>query len=232
MTPSQNISPEDQAAIDAELHPFNGATVSLGRPSAPIDSRSVEKPSAEFMEGTPVLSKPQEQEVSVSAPTLRISFSPEPGAFSGTSLELELKCEAPHTRILYALGTDHVDENGLYYDSQQPILLTQTTLVAARAALENELGPVQQGRFEINKPQWQEIEPKDQSDPFPHKLNEKLVLKDEWRVAAGSVRGKLHAHRGSWREDAFAIAQVETDGGVWSLSVVSDGAGSASSTLR
>lgn len=216
-----DLSPEDQEAIDAELHPFNGATLPIVRPSSISPSLAPESALICSSEG-----KEQESELP-STLDIQVSFSPPPGAFNGTSLSLELKCEVPHTRIFYALGTNSVDDNGLVYNSQNSILLTQTTLVAARAERDGQLGPIQQGRFEINKPRWQELEPKDQNDPTPHKLSEVSETQDRWRVAAGSVRGKLHAHRGSWREDAFALTNVETEGGAWSVSIVSDGAGSA-----
>jgi len=40
---------------------------------------------------------------------------------------------------------------------------------------------------------------------------------------AASVRGKLHAHRALWRDDAYAVGQA----GQWTIVAVSDGAGSA-----
>ncbi len=73
------------------------------------------------------------------------------------------------------------------------------------------------------KPEWKVLEPADQSEPVPHELHETLQRNEHWTIAAASVRGRLHAHKGSWREDAYAIGMVDD----WTILVVSDGAGSA-----
>jgi hypothetical protein len=73
------------------------------------------------------------------------------------------------------------------------------------------------------QPKWEVLEPKDQTDPVPHEICELKKLKNEWTVMAASVRGKLHAHRALWRDDAYAFGQANQ----WTIVAVSDGAGSA-----
>ena len=70
---------------------------------------------------------------------------------------------------------------------------------------------------------WQEVEPTDLTDPVSHTAHRLLEGADGWRLAGASRRGKMHAHHGTYREDAFAIAVV----GPWHLAAVSDGAGSS-----
>jgi len=70
---------------------------------------------------------------------------------------------------------------------------------------------------------WQEVEPTDPSDPVPHVAHLLLEGVDGWRLAGASRRGKMHAHHGTYREDAFAMNVV----GPWHLVAVSDGAGSS-----
>ena len=160
-------------------------------------------------------------------PALSLAFLPPPDAPFQTSLTLDLSCASPGAQIRYALGASDVGEDGLLFDAKDKIFLTQTTLIAARAFENNQRGPLLSGTFQINKPAWQELEPEDQSDATPHKLADDLTCPDGWQLAAGSVRGKLHAHRGLWREDSFELANIETAGGVWSVIAVADGAGSA-----
>jgi hypothetical protein len=70
---------------------------------------------------------------------------------------------------------------------------------------------------------WQELEPTDATDPVPHEVPLLLEGVDGWQLAGASRRGKMHAHHGTYREDAFAMDVV----GPWHLVAVSDGAGSA-----
>jgi hypothetical protein len=67
------------------------------------------------------------------------------------------------------------------------------------------------------------LEPEDQSDPVEHEVCACAPAREGWQVVAGSVRGKLHAHKGAWREDSYAWSMV--DG--WTILAVSDGAGSS-----
>jgi serine/threonine protein phosphatase PrpC len=158
---------------------------------------------------------------------LVLRFSPTPGAAFQSSLTLDLICVSPTAQIRYALGAAVVDESGLLYDPKDRIFITETTLIAARAYEDGQAGPLLSARFDIKKPQWQELEPTEQTDVTPHKTGAVLASPDGWQLAAGSVRGKLHAHRALWREDSFALTNIEAGTGYWSVVAVSDGAGSA-----
>lgn len=71
---------------------------------------------------------------------------------------------------------------------------------------------------------WEIRDPEDTRDPVPHTLHLAFDTDDgTLRVVGASIRGRLHAHRGMYREDH--LAAVAVDGGV--LFAVSDGAGSA-----
>jgi hypothetical protein len=73
------------------------------------------------------------------------------------------------------------------------------------------------------KPVWKELEPEDRTDAVEHEIYELKKLNNKWNIMAASVRGKLHAHKGIWRDDAYAYGLVED----WTIIAVSDGAGSA-----
>ncbi len=70
---------------------------------------------------------------------------------------------------------------------------------------------------------WQEQEPEDPTDPAPHLLHEQRSGIHGWHIVAASRRGRMHAHQGTYREDAFAVGIV----GQWHIIAVADGAGSA-----
>ena len=91
----------------------------------------------------------------------------------------------------------------------------------AEAAVEEAQVPVVAP--EPPKPKWKELEPQDANDPVPHMEGVCCPLDKQWDLVAGSVRGKLHAHKAMYRDDAFAFDCV--DG--WHILAVSDGAGSA-----
>jgi hypothetical protein len=160
-------------------------------------------------------------------PALALAFSPAPDAPFPSSLALSLICARETAQIRYALGAHEVGQNALIFDPKDPILLTSTIDIAARAFENGERGPLLVGTFEIKKPLWQELEPADPNDATPHKIGENGACDDGWRVSAGSVRGKLHAHRGLWREDAFRFSSASNEGALWQIVAVSDGAGSA-----
>lgn len=69
---------------------------------------------------------------------------------------------------------------------------------------------------------WLEKEPEDRSDPAPHTLTGSLYHSSGWRTIAASSRGKMHAHEGTYREDAFALGALAD----WQFVAVADGAGS------
>lgn len=72
---------------------------------------------------------------------------------------------------------------------------------------------------------WQENEPAaDEPYPKPHKAFELLKANNK-NIVAASLRGKSHAHKGTFRDDEFASKYFEEQG--WVLQVLADGAGSA-----
>jgi hypothetical protein len=72
-------------------------------------------------------------------------------------------------------------------------------------------------------PQWKVVEPPPSEDSVPHAEARLLEPQPGWRLVGASVRGRLHAHQGSWRDDAFTWSSA--DG--WTIVAVADGAGSA-----
>jgi hypothetical protein len=72
-------------------------------------------------------------------------------------------------------------------------------------------------------PQWKVLEPADRRDPVPHEEHHLEQRTDTWALIGASVRGKLHAHQGLWRDDAFAWGHT----GEWTCLAAADGAGSA-----
>ena len=221
LKPAPSATPADDSAIVADtlqvLAPGETAENSLSQTAPQVLAAPETAPD----EAAPVENAPQ-----VLAP-LELQFVPAPDAPFQSSLTLDVQCASPTAEIRYALGAPNVDEHGMVFESKDKIFLTQTTTVAARAFENGQAGPLLSARFEIQKPQWQEVEPAEQSDPTPHKINDAWVCPDGWQIAAASVRGKLHAHRGLWREDSFAFANIAAGSGVWSVVAVADGAGSS-----
>ena len=72
---------------------------------------------------------------------------------------------------------------------------------------------------------WKNI-PSDENDPHWKPDNESTIYPlGEKTAVAASKRGRSHANKGSFRDDAFKIKHFDQYG--WSIAVVSDGAGSA-----
>ncbi len=72
-------------------------------------------------------------------------------------------------------------------------------------------------------PQWQyKPLPQDGPDLFPEFSQAILRTPEDWRLVAARVRGKKHKHEGTNCDDWFAVCTA----GRWSISAVSDGAGS------
>ncbi len=69
---------------------------------------------------------------------------------------------------------------------------------------------------------WRVIEPTDRSDAVDHLAAQQMAGVAGWQMIGASRRGKLHAHEGSYREDAFALGMHHG----WHLIAVADGAGS------
>lgn len=72
------------------------------------------------------------------------------------------------------------------------------------------------------KAQWEEKEPTDPNDPYPHLRTDSCEGGRGWYMVGASRRGRLHAHEGTYREDAFAMGYTAG----WHLVAVADGAGS------
>ena len=155
-------------------------------------------------------------------PALALAFAPAPDAPFQSSVTVGIACQTPGARVFYTLDGTAPDQSSAAYDKDK-ILLTQSAMLSARAFDGGQSGPVKSADYVVSKPMWQENEPADQTDPTPHKIGDNLGAPDGWNCAAASVRGKLHAHRALWREDAFALGSA----GNWSIAIVSDGAGSA-----
>ncbi len=72
--------------------------------------------------------------------------------------------------------------------------------------------------------QWKVVEPAASSDPVAHQECRFARRSESWSLIGASIRGKLHAHHGVWRDDAFAWGTTQD----WTCIAVADGAGSAS----
>jgi Protein phosphatase 2C len=77
-------------------------------------------------------------------------------------------------------------------------------------------------RPQIQPARWRVIEPSDPTDPTEHLFARALAGTGSWVLAGASRRGKLHAHEGSYRDDAFMLGAYPG----WHLAAVADGAGS------
>ena len=164
--------------------------------------------------------------LSADDPALALTFAPAPDAPFQSSVTVGIRSHAADARIFYTLDGTAPDETSTPY-SPEKILLTQSATLSARAFFAGKSGPIYSADYVVSKPLWQENEPADPTDATPHQHSENQSSPDGWRVAAASVRGKLHAHRALWREDAFALGTAQNNAGSWSICIVSDGAGSA-----
>lgn len=159
-------------------------------------------------------------------PALALTFAPAPDAPFQSSVTVGIGCSMPEAKIYYTLDGTAPDETSTPY-SPEKILLTQSAMLSARAFAADKSGAVNSADYVVSKPLWQENEPADPTDATAHEQSDNLTAPDGWQIGAASVRGKLHAHRALWREDAFALGTAQNAAGSWSIIVVSDGAGSA-----
>jgi serine/threonine protein phosphatase PrpC len=84
----------------------------------------------------------------------------------------------------------------------------------------------------INDPKnlWKNIE-SDKNDPYFKPDKDAFALEsDSHYICVGSIRGRSHAHVGSFRDDDFFIYSDDTKS--WSVLIVADGAGSAKSSRK
>ncbi|HYH69667.1 MAG TPA: PP2C family serine/threonine-protein phosphatase [Urbifossiella sp.] len=120
---------------------------------------------------------------------------------------------------------DHVPDFDLQLDTDAPALAVPPPLPPQLppplpAQLPPPLPPPPAA---VKRAEWKVLEPDERTDPVPHEAFEAGPAQPGWEVVAASVRGKLHAHKGQWREDSYKWATA--DG--WTILAVSDGAGSA-----
>lgn len=73
------------------------------------------------------------------------------------------------------------------------------------------------------KPQWKNIDPPEDDPDYVPNETHTVGASNDWKIVGASVRGKSHAHKGTFRDDAFHFV----DCGDWTLVAVSDGAGSS-----
>lgn len=140
-------------------------------------------------------------------------------------VNLFLACDTRDAEIRYTEDGSEPGQDSALYARGVSLLLTAGATIRARAYAPGiRPGPVATHQYTLQAPQWQVREPDGGVDPVPHQCHDwEPEHAPGWSLAAASTRGRLHAHRGGWREDAYAFARR----GAWSILAVSDGAGSA-----
>ncbi|HEX2211817.1 MAG TPA: protein phosphatase 2C domain-containing protein [Longimicrobium sp.] len=154
-----------------------------------------------------------------------VVFTPPAGSYH-PPVNLFLTCATRDAEIRYTQDGGEPGPGSALYERGMSLLLTTGATVRARAfAPGMRPGPVASHEYALQAPQWRVVEPDGGPDPVPHQVHHWVPEHAPgWSLAAASTRGRLHAHRGEWREDACAFARH----GAWSILAVSDGAGSAS----
>lgn len=153
-----------------------------------------------------------------------VVFTP-PGGSYHPPVSLFLTCATRNAEIRYTQDCGEPTPESALYMRGEPLFLTASTTVSARAfAPGMGPGPVVTHEYALEAPRWRVVEPDGAADAVPHQVNHYDPEHARgWSLAAASTRGRLHAHRGAWREDAYAFGRR----GAWSILAVSDGAGSA-----
>ena len=215
---------EPDALVAPELLEEFAATQQPAATEAPAATPNQPPAAIELANSTeqPVAPAPIAPTPPAENPALALTFAPAPDAPFQSSVTVGIRCDAPDARIHYTLDGSLPDQTSTLYTPEK-ILLTQSATLSARAFAGEKSGPTNSADYIVKKPLWQENEPADPTDKTEHKWSENASAPDGWQTGAASVRGKLHAHRALWREDAFALGNV----GAWSVIAVSDGAGSA-----
>ncbi|BDD05713.1 PP2C family serine/threonine-protein phosphatase [Aureibacter tunicatorum] len=72
---------------------------------------------------------------------------------------------------------------------------------------------------------WTEVEPGENEIFRKAHTDYDYQETDAYKIFGASVRGRSHAHKGTFRDDDFSIRQIKESG--WMVSTVADGAGSA-----
>jgi len=150
----------------------------------------------------------------------KLEFNPEQGEYKYGQL-IELNHTNKETEIYYTLDGSEPTYKSEKYTT--PIVLTKDLRINVRAYNEKgESTPVMVGEFKLKSAEWLSIEPEEKDDPVEHKDFRFEEKNDGWAFLGGSIRGKMHAHRGMWREDAFKWGYTDK----FNFIAVSDGAGS------
>jgi serine/threonine protein phosphatase PrpC len=140
-------------------------------------------------------------------------------------VSLFLSCAATDAEIRYTLDGREPGPDSPLYEPGASLLLGADATVRARAFTPGmRPGPVATHAYALRAPQWRVLEPDGGADAVPHQVHHWChEYAPGWSLAAATTRGRLHAHRGGWREDAYTFDRR----GAWSILAVSDGAGSA-----
>jgi serine/threonine protein phosphatase PrpC len=153
-----------------------------------------------------------------------VTFTP-PGGSYHPPVNLFLTCATSDAEIRYTVDGGEPGADSSLYERGVSLLLAVGATVRARAfAPGMRPGRVATHAYTLQAPRWRELEPDGGADPVPHQVHHWCPeYAPEWSLAAATTRGRLHAHRAGWREDAYAYDRR----GAWSILAVSDGAGSA-----
>ncbi|QDU93854.1 PP2C family serine/threonine-protein phosphatase [Lignipirellula cremea] len=110
-------------------------------------------------------------------------------------------------------------------DSSPPAAAQPATAKPASAAPEPPPAEPLESTMPVTpvKPQWNNLEPPADDPDFVLNETSRVERLNDWQAIGASVRGKSHAHKGTFRDDAFDMATC----GDWTLTAVSDGAGSS-----
>jgi serine/threonine protein phosphatase PrpC len=100
---------------------------------------------------------------------------------------------------------------------QAPVAATRADTTRWSPPVEQSVPPVI-AQWEVHEP------PAELEDRRAHEVCEERETSGGWWLIGASVRGKLHAHEATFREDSFALGSVPG----WNLVAVADGAGSHS----
>ena len=213
------------AITPALLDEFDATQATATPEQTPADPIKIEFTQPQVTFETP--NAPQPTAPATDDPALALTFAPAPDAPFQSSVTVGIRSHVEGARIFYTLDGTAPDETSTPY-SPEKILLTQSAMLSARAYAADKFGPICSADYVVSKPLWQENEPADQTDATLHQTSENQTAPDGWRAAAASVRGKLHAHRALWREDAFALGSA----GDWSVIVVSGWRGQRAAFAR
>ena len=198
-------------------------------PSPPdtADTADAKSPTIPADKPEPAMPLPSHTPTPAPAQPPRISLSPLPPANEGQHYERELSPDAPVLNIAFA------QECGLAWDGETRRIHGTPTIsgnVQLIITISHDGKPLDiKQPLHINpdpKSLWQDL-PSDQTAPFA-KPDSAEDLQDTalGRLLAARVRGRSHAHVGSYCDDDYRLASHDASG--VHLIIVADGAGSAS----